>query len=222
MDKLALAVAVVHGVACVVAGAYAFARRRSAERQDAFALALVWCAWFVAAFARDWIVAALPPPGDVPLSGVVNRVLLALDSALYFAWPLGVAAWVRWTFTRVRTLPIVLGWILAFGIPTAIYPALRGAAWFRFAGLVHVAAFAIEATAIVQWAKRRERPRPWHGVAIAATLLCSAPIFAFFASSEVRHDYIVWVLRALVTLHLGTVAFVGGDLWGQSTSNSPR
>lgn len=221
MDKLALAVSVLHGIACVVSIAYAFARRRSADRQDAFLLAFVWCAWFVDSIVSDFVVAALPPPGDVPLSGMRDRVLLALDSALYFAWPLGLAAWIRWTFTRARPLPIVLGWLLAFGIPTAIYPALRGAAWFRFAGLVHVLAFVIETAAVLQWAKLRERPRPWHGVAIASTLLCSAPIFAFFALSEIRHDYSVWVLRALVALHLGTIAFVGGDLWG-STSNSPR
>ena len=221
MDDLALAVAVLHGAACIVAFVFAFVRRRTVDRHDAFALAIVWCAWFVAAIARDFVVAALPPPGDVPLSGMRDRVLLALDSALYFAWPLGLAAWTRWTFTRARPLPIVIGWLLAFGIPTAIYPSIRGLNWFRLAGTIHVLAFVIEAAAILQWAKLRERPRPWHGVAIASTLLCSAPIFAFFALSENRHDYSVWVLRALVALHLGTIAFVGGDLWG-STSNSPR
>ena len=112
------------------------------------ALALVWCAWFVASFARDFVVAALPPPGDAPLSGVVNRVLLALDGALYFAWPLGFLAWMRWTFVRAKPLPILLGWLLAFGIPTALYPAIRGAAWFRFAGMVHVVAFVGEIAAI--------------------------------------------------------------------------
>jgi hypothetical protein len=214
--SLSLACQILHGLAIVTTIAFAFVRRHSADRQPTFLLAMVWAIWLTMDLARDFIVGALPPPGNVPLSGVVNRVLLALDGALYFAWPLGLAAWIRWTFVRASPLPILLGWILAFGIPTAIYPALRGANWFRFAGLVHVLAFAIEAAAIVQWAKRRERPRPWHGVAIAATLLCSAPIFAFFALSEIRQDYTVWVLRALVTLHLGTIAFVGGDLWGRS------
>jgi hypothetical protein len=221
-DHLSHAVAVLHALACIVTLAFAFVRRRSAERQDAFALALVWCAWLALDLTSDIVVAALPPPGDAPLSGVVNRVLLALDGALYFAWPLGFLAWIRWTFVRANPLPSLLGWLLAFGIPTALYPAIRGVSWFRLAGLVHVAVFAIEAAAIWQWAKLRERPRPWHSVAIASTLLCSAPIFAFFALSENRHDYSVWVLRALVALHLGTIAFVGGDLWGRSTSNSPR
>lgn len=216
MDSLALAVAVLHGLACVVLLAFAFVHRRTVDRQDAFAVALVWCAWFVAAVARDWIVGALPPPDDAPLHGLQNRVLLALDGALYFAWPLGIAAWVRWTFTRARPLPIVLGWILAFGIPTAVYPAIRGATWFRFAGLVHVTAFAIEAAAIMQWAKRRERPRPWHGIGIAAAWVSTLPALSFFSLPDVFESYANWVLRGLIGLHLWVLALMGGAKWRSS------
>ena len=213
MDRLPLAVAILHGVACIVTLAFAFVRRRSAERQDAFVLALVWCAWLVESFASDIVIAALPPPGDAPLSGVVNRVLLALDGALYFAWPLGFLAWIRWTFVRANPLPILLGWLLVFGIPTALYPAIRGAAWFRFAGLVHVAAFAGEVAAIVQWIKRREKPQPWHGAAIAASWVCALPALSFFSLPDVYESYANWVLRGLVGLHLWVLAMVGGAKW---------
>lgn len=216
MDSLALAVAVLHGFACVVLLAFAFVHRRTVDRQDTFAVALVWCAWFVAAVARDWIVAALPPPDDAPLHGLQNRVLLALDGALYVAWPLGIAAWVRWTFTRAHPWPIALAWIAAFGIPTAVYPAIRGATWFRFAGVVHVAALAIAAPTIVHWAKRREHPRPWHGAAIAAAWVSTLPALSFFSLPDVFESYANWVLRGLIGLHLWVLALLGGAKWKSS------
>ena len=210
---LALASAVLHGLACVVCFAYAHAKRRSAERQYAFALALFWFGWFVFEILEDLTGQALPSPGDIPYSGLRNRALLAVNSAAYLAWPLGMAAWIRWTFVRANPLPMFIAWLVAFGVPTAVYPAIRGEAWFHLAGMIHLGAFIAEMSAVRQWAKLRARPRPWHGIAIAAMGISTLPAISFFASPENAESYGNWVLRGLIGLHLWVLAMVGGAKW---------
>jgi hypothetical protein len=211
--NLELACLVLHGAACVVTIAYAIVRRRSGERQMAYLLALTWTACFVSALMQPYVVNALSPPGDAPYSGIRDRTLLALNAALYFSWPLGIAAWIRWTFIRAKPWPILLAWLLAFGIPTAIYPAIRGVAWFRLAGAVHLAAFASEISAIVAWARRREKPEPWHGIGLAAAGICTLPAISFFALPESQESYGNWVLRGAIGLHLWVLAMIGGAKW---------
>ena len=210
---LSLAEVALHSAACIATLVYAIARRGSAERQMAFLLAFTWIGWIVVDLLQARVVAALPPPSDIPLSGMHDRVLLALDGALYFSWPLGIAAWIRWTFARAKPWPILLAWLLAFGIPTAIYPAIRGVAWFRLAGAVHLAAFASEISAIIEWARRREKPEPWHGIGLAAAGICTLPAISFFALPESQESYGNWVLRGAIGLHLWVLAMIGGAKW---------
>lgn len=210
---LAFASAVLQGLACVVCFAYAYARRSSPERQDALALACVWFGWFLLGIIEDLTGQALPAPSDVPLSGIRNRAILAVNSAAYLAWPLGMAAWIRWTFVRAKPLPFFFAWLVAFGIPTAVYPAIRGVGWFRLAGTIHIGAFIGEIVAIRQWAKRREKPQPWHGIALAAAGISTLPAISFFASPENFESYGNWVLRGLIGLHLWVLAMVGGAKW---------
>ena len=212
MSPLALASVTLHGVACAMALVHAYARRRSPDKADAYALALVWCAWFVAARAHDVTVRALPPPGP-PLSRPLDLALLALAGALYFAWPALILGWIRWTFLRARTWPVVLLWLVAWGIPAAVYPAIRGTSWFQYAGAFHLAALVGEVVAIGQWVRRREPPRAWHVIALGAVPICAFPAIPFFASGEARAGYLIWVLRGLVGLHLWCIAVLGGDLW---------
>jgi hypothetical protein len=221
--SLALASAVLHGAACVLCLVYAYARRCSAERQRAYVLAIVWCGGFALALLHGWFVAALPPPGPEPFFDLKNRTLLALDGAAYFASPLGILAWIRWAFIRSRPWPIALAWVALSLVPVAVYPALVGRAWFRYAGAIHVAALAGEIAAIASWARLRELPRPWHSIAIVATPLCAFPAIPFFASTnEAREGYLLWVLRGLVCLHLWCLAVLGGDLWNQRSRGSSR
>jgi hypothetical protein len=208
-----------HAAACCVTLAYAYACRRSVERREALAVALVWCVGFLVLLLSDVVVGALPPPSNVPLSGIRNRTLLAVDGALYFASPLGLATWVRWTFVRARPLAMLIPWVLAFGVPTVVYPAIRGELWFRYAAIVQIFALSVSFVAIAQWVRRIERPRPWHILAFAATLFCNIPIIPFLASPDVRPDYVIWVVRAFIALHLGVIAILGGDLWGRSSSS---
>jgi hypothetical protein len=217
VDSLALAAVILHGVACVVVVAYAISQRRSEQRLDAYGLAIIWCATFLTARIHEFIGQFLPPPGDTPLSGLHDRSLLALDGALYFALPLGLAAWIRWTFVRAKPLPIFVVWLLAVAVPTAVYPAIRGETWFHLAGLIHLVAFIGEMSAVRQWAKRREKPHPWHGIAIAAMGISTLPAISFFASPENFESYGNWVLRGLVGLHLWVLAMVGGAKWKSYT-----
>lgn len=210
---LSLASAVLHGLACVVCFAYAYAKRRSTERQDAINLALVWFGWLLLDFIVDLTDKALPPPNDIPFSGFRDRALLAVNNAAYFAWPLGMAAWIRWTFVHAKPLPIFVAWLVAFGVPTAVYPAIRGETWFRLAGAIHVAAFAGEAWAIIQWAKLRARPRPWHGIAIMAAWVTTLPAASFLFWPDVYESYAIWLIRSLIGLHLWVIATVGGAKW---------
>jgi hypothetical protein len=213
VDDLRLAAMILHSVACVVTIAYAVALRRSRARQDAFALAIVWCATFLSARAGESIRHLLPPPGDVPYYGFRNRALLVVECALYFAWPLGVAAWIRWTFVRARSWWIVGAWLLATGIPAVTYPLIRGSSWFRLAAVVHIVAFVFEISAIVKWTKRREKPQPWHGVAIATSWVSTMPAISFLVSPESAESYHTWFLGAVVGLHLWVIAMIGGSKW---------
>ncbi len=213
VDSLALAAVILHGVACVVVVAYAISQRRSEHRLDAYGLAIIWCATFLTARIHEFIGQFLPPPGDTPLSGLHDRSLLALDGALYFALPLGLAAWIRWTFVRANPLPIFVAWLVAFGVPTAVYPAIRGEAWFRLAGAIHIAAFAGGAWAIIQWAKLRARPRPWHGIAIMASWVTTLPAASFLFWPDIYESYAIWLIRSLIGLHLWVIAMVGGAKW---------
>ncbi|WP_153818574.1 hypothetical protein [Polyangium spumosum] len=219
LDQVAL---VLHGAACLLCLAYAYARRRSADRQAAFVLACVWCGWLVLDWLYEWTLDALPLPGPEPLSGLKDRTFLALNSAFFFAWPAGILAWVRWTFKGSRPWPVALAWFAAWALPTAIYPALRGATWFHYAGALHLAALAGELAAFASWARLREPPRPWHSVAIVAIPMCAFPAIPFFASAEARAGYLLWVLRGLVALHLACIAVLGGDLWNRFSRGSSR
>lgn len=210
---LPLAAAVLHGLACVVCFAYAYAKRRSSERQDAINLALVWFGWFILGNIVDLTDKALPPPSDIPFSGFRDRALLAVNNAAYLAWPLGMAAWIRWTFVRAKPLPIFVAWLVAVGVPTAAYPAIRGVQWFRLAGVIHLAAFALEIWAIIQWSKLRARPCPWHGIAIAASWVTTLPAASFLFWPDIFESYGIWILRALIGLHLWVLAMVGGARW---------
>jgi hypothetical protein len=219
---LALASAVLHGAACVLCLMYAFAKRRSEDRQAAYVLAIVWCGWFGVALLCDVTAAALPPPSPEPLSGLKNRALLAVDSALHLAWPMGILAWVRWSFRGSRPWPVVLAWLVSWGLPTAVYPAIRGASWFWYAGAIHVAALVGEIAAISSWVRRREHPRPWHVAGFVAAAASAFPVIPFFVSSEARAGYLIWVLRGLVVSHLALIAVVGGELWSQRSRGSSR
>ncbi len=218
--SLALTSAVLHGAACVLCLVYAYARRRSKERQAAYLLAIVWCGWFGLAVLRDLIVNALPPPGPEPLSGLRNRTLLALDVVLYFAWPAGSLAWIRWIFLRAYSWPLLVIWLGTSGLMTARYPALGGEAWFHYAGGLHLAALAVEIATIAIWARRRKPPRPWHAIAVVAAPISAFPALPFLTSGEARASYLVWVLRGLVALHLWCIAVLGGDLWNQLSRGS--
>lgn len=201
---------------------YAYARRRSTDRQAAYVLALVWCGWFAVDQLHHELVEALSLPKSEARAGVSLRALLNIERAVYLAWPAGILAWVCWTFRRSNPWPIVLAWLAASVLPIVVHPALRGDAWFRYAGAIHLAALAGELAAFVSWARLREPPRPWHAVAIVAIPMCSFPAIPFFASGEARAGYLLWVLRGLVALHLGCIAVLGGDLWTQLSRGSSR
>lgn len=220
--SLGLAASVFHGAVCVLLIVNTFIHRRSTNQQAAHSLTAVWCVWFVLARIRDVVAAELPPPGPAPLSGLVDRTLLALDTAAYFAWPALILGWVRWSFRGSRPLPVVIAWLAAWALPTAVYPAIRGAAWFRYAGAIHLAALAGEVIVIAQWIRRREAPKVAHVVALAAVPICAIPAIPFLASAEARAGYLVWVLRGLVALHLWVIAVVGGDLWRRLSHGSSR
>jgi hypothetical protein len=213
--QLSFAVLALHGLACVVSLAFAFVRRRA----DASALALFWCSALVVDWIGIAVVELLPAPSTLPLTTVRDRFLLACSWMLYFALPMGRVAWIRWTFVRARVWPCVAAWIFAFGVPTLLYPLIRGQSWVRFAGIIEFLAFVAEAVAIAQWIPRRERPQPWHILAFAVTLFCLAPIFAYFVWPEVQSAYDVWVQYSLIVLHLGVIAILGGDLWRPSQSS---
>ncbi|MDC3961285.1 hypothetical protein KEG38_46115 [Polyangium jinanense] len=165
---------------------------------------------------------AIPSPEIEPVLSRKTLVLLNVERSIYLAWPAGILAWVRWTFRRSNPWPIVLAWLAASILPIVVHPALKGRAWFPYAGAIHLAALGGEITAFVSWARLREPPRPWHSVAIVAIPMCAFPAIPFFASDEARAGYLLWVLRGLVALHLACIAVLGGDLWNQLSRGSSR
>lgn len=219
--SLEFAAAVLHGIACVLCLAYAYARRRSQHRQAANILAVVWFGWLVLALLREWVVNALPPPGPEPLTGLLNRTLLALDTSLYLAWPFGILAWILWTFRGLRPRGTLIAWILASIPPIAFYPKLGGDRWFHYAAALHIVVLYLEIDAIFAWIRRRKPPAPWHVAGFVAAAAAAFPAIPFLASSEARAGYLVWVLRGLVTAHLAMIAIVGGDLWPRQPSRGP-
>ena len=215
--NLALAAIVLHVAAIAICLWYAVLMRHSTSRNAAILLALVWLGGFILNQAHTVVVHAFPPPGTTPYAGARNLALLALAHALYFAWPALILAWVRWSFRRSHPWPVVLAWLVAWGLPTAVYPAIRGATWYHFAGALHLAALAVEIASIAVWVRKREAPRFWHVAGMVAACMTALPAIPFLSPNEAREGYLLWVLRGLILGHLSIVAIVGGELWSRKT-----
>ena len=220
--NLGTAAIVLNAAASAVCIWYAVRKRNTADRDSAYLLAFVWLAGLGLDLLHTAIVGAIPGPDVEPLLSLKTRIILATERAIYLAWPALILAWFRWTFRRARPWPVVLAWLAASALPVAVPALLRGARWFPYAGALHLAALAGEIAAFVPWVRLREAPRPWHVGGMVAASIAAFPAIPFFASSEARAGYLIWVLRGLVLGHLAIIAIVGGDLWNTPSDGSSR
>ena len=207
---------VLHAAASAFCIWHAVGKRNTADRGPAYLLAFVWTIYFILDQAHTALVGSIPSPDVEPIASTKTRFLFNLEGSLYFVWPAGFLAWIRWTFRRARPWPVVLAWLAASALSVAV-PAFRGAAWFRFAGALHLAALAVEIASIVVWVRKREAPRPWHVAGMVAACMTALPAIPFLSPNEAREGYLLWVLRGLILGHLSIVAIVGGELWSRKT-----
>ena len=231
LDSLAITTRVVHAVTCVVCVVHALmarARRHAtaaasrgvaapvpdARLRDALAGYLV--AWFVADRIRGRVLDALSAAGPGPFTGLAERVLLGVDRGLYLAWIAGLLALVGFLFTRTRTIARLAAvfWLVATSVVVGFYPALRGAVFFQFVGVLHLLAVVAEVGIVAAWWRKLARPTSEHRAAIALVLFSALPAIAFVQPEpEVRAAYLAWSEQGLLAGFVLVNITIGGALW---------
>jgi hypothetical protein len=193
----------------VIALAWARSRRRPEHRP--FAL---WSTTMLVVDMIGWInIYAFPwlsSPG--PFSGM-RRVIFHVDSALFNAWPVGVAMMAWAIFLRRRPWPPLLVGTLVVAALVLGYPStFRGALLGRAYAGIHGAALASTAVAVLAWSRRQALPRPEH----AAALFVGFLDLAYFAGPYAAPDpWEQWSAaeRLPVMIWGGLLLIHAGALW---------
>lgn len=196
--------------------AVALAWRRPSYRPTAGFLLGALVASLVRLAMRPWLGAA-----PVPYVGAA-RLGFHLDSALFLAWPLGIAALARWTFAGRRPWPVLLAWVLAVAALVLGYPTIRGDLLRKVLLGGELAALAVAVVAFVAFVGARQKPRLEH----VAAMLILALEGATLAGPWLAGLYAEGWRGALVTysaLYAGLAVLQGGFLWSRPSriSSSP-
>ncbi len=155
----------------------------------------------------------------VPYVGAA-RLGFHLDSALFLAWPLGIAALARWTFAGRRPWPVLAAWALAVAVLVLGYPTLRGDLLRKVLLGIELAALAVAVASFVAFVWARRDPRLEHLAAMLILALEGATLagawalgpFAGWGAAQITYSVLYAVLAVLQ----------GGSLWfSSSPSSSP-
>lgn len=210
LDRLFWLCSGLQALAAVLAVALAW--RRPSYRPTAGFLLGALVASLVRLAMRPWLGAA-----PVPYVGAA-RLGFHLDSALFLAWPLGIAALARWTFAGRRPWPVLAAWALAVAALVLGYPGIRGDLLRKVLLGIELGSLAVAVAAFVAFVWRREKPRLEHGAALfvlgleVATLAGPwlAGLFDGWRAALVSYSVLYAILAVLQ----------GGFLWSRPSPSS--
>jgi hypothetical protein len=177
----------------------------------AIAAALRWVllTWWVVPFQ-----ASFP---DAPLTG--SALLAAhLDTALWFAWPAGLAGSAVAVFLKRRPWIVAGAWVVATAAVAVAYPATRGDALRRVYLAALLLSLVVSYGAIGMWARKRE------SVTLPRT---SVLLIVLFETSTLFGPWLGdpfatwWKAQILYSMLYGSlIALQGGALWLHTSSRS--
>lgn len=194
--------------------AVALAWRRPSYRPTAGFLLGALVASLVRLAMRPWLGAA-----PVPYVGAA-RLGFHLDSALFLAWPLGIAALARWTFAGRRPWPVLLAWVLAVAALVLGYPTIRGDLLHKVLLGGELAALAVAVVAFVTFAGARRWPHLEHLAAMLILALEGATLAGPWLAGLYAEGW-RGALLSYSVLYAILAVLQGGSLWSRPSPFSP-
>ena len=156
----------------------------------------------------------------VPYVGAA-RLGFHLDSALFLAWPLGIAALARWTFAGRRPWPVLAAWALAVAALVLGYPTIRGDLLRKVLLGIELGSLAVAVAAFVAFFWRREWPRLEHLAALAVLGFEGATIVGPWLTGLFAVEGWRGALLSYSVLYAVLSVLQGGSLWSRPSSSSP-
>lgn len=197
------------GVAVVLA--WAAARRRPEHQPFAGLLTLGLVSDGIRWALQRW---AMPPPlpDNPPLTGWV-RIAGDVDTALYVAWPIGIAAVALTTLAQRSMRPAIFAYFIVVAGLMIGYPTIRGDVLRKVLLGIELASMLVGIASILAWRRRRERST----TATLCTSILVAGHFGTVLSGPYRFGLFgeAWVLAQVAYLLIYAVVIVlqAGSLW---------
>jgi hypothetical protein len=194
-----------------VALAWAAARRRPEHRPFAGLLTLGLVSDVIRWALQRWV---MPPPllDNPPLTGWV-RIAHDIDTALYVAWPIGIAAVALNTMAKRSMRPAIVAYVIVVAGLIIGYPTIRGDILRKVLLGIELASMLVGLASILAWPRWRERS--------TTTTLCTSILvvghFGTVLSGPYRFGLFgeAWVLAQVAYLLIYAVVIVlqAGSLW---------
>jgi hypothetical protein len=197
------------GVAVVLA--WAAARRRPEHQPFAGLLTLGLVSDVIRWALQRW---AMPPPlpDNPPLTGWV-RIAGDVDTALYVAWPIGIAAVALTTLAQRSMRPAIFAYFIVVAGLMIGYPTIRGDVLRKVLLGIELASMLVGIASILAWRRRRERST----TATLCTSILVAGHFGTVLSGPYRFGLFgeAWVLAqvAYVLIYAVVIVLQAGSLW---------
>lgn len=201
-------------VAAAVTGAALAWRRPSYRATAGFLVATV-----LASAARVALQAERAG-SPVPYVGMA-RLGYHVDTSLFLAWPLGIAALARWTFAGRRPWPVLAAWLAASAALAVGYPAVRGAALHRVLLGIELGSLAVAGAAFVVFAWARRWPAIEHAAAMAVLGFECATLAGPWLAGPFTVEGWRGAVLAYAVLYAGLSVLQGGFLWSRPSRSSP-
>ncbi|MFT3765461.1 MAG: hypothetical protein QM820_08105 [Minicystis sp.] len=164
-----------------------------------------------------WVVPFQATFPDVPLTG---GALLAAhaDTALFLAWPAGIAATAVAVYLRRRPWIVAGAWAVAAIAIAAAYPSTRGDVLRRCYLAAELVALAVSFGAIGTWARLRESVTLTRACVLLLVLFEMSTLLGPWLGDPFSTWWKAQILYAM--LYGGLIAIQGGSLWLRSSSRS--
>lgn len=164
-----------------------------------------------------WVVPFQATFPDAPLTGGA-LIAAHVDTALWLAWPAGLAAMAIAVYLRRRPWVVLGAWVVATGAIMAAYPATRGDTLRR----CYLAALLLSLVAsfgsIGTWARKRESMTLPRACVLLVVLFETSTLFGPWLGDPFATWWKAQILYAM--LYGGLIALQGGSLWLRSSSRS--
>jgi hypothetical protein len=196
------------GVAVVLA--WAAARRRPEHWPFAGLLTLGLVSDVIRWALQRWV---LPPlPDNPPLTGWV-RIAGDIDTALYVAWSIGIAAIALNTLAKRSMRPAIVAYVIVVAGLIIGYPTIRGEILRKVLLGIELASMLVGLASILVWRRRSERST----ITAVCTSVLVAGHFGTILSGPYRFGLFgeAWFLAqvAYVLIYAVVIVLQAGILW---------